>query len=181
MNNHPDGPADGSPNRFISFEEMAPEEAERMRDMIARAEKAPEPASVRARRERNELQPVQYAVTDERLPEGAVAAVVRDPSATLARLVVLSRNAGDVALYLADATLDQDEKAVPNPPARRLVFVTADRRLVIQKGRGTEIGTLDVTLPASPGRELTAPLVQAADRGRTIQVAGIGPVMLPEG
>jgi hypothetical protein len=181
MNNDPDDPAGGAHTRFVRFEDMDPEQAERMRDMIARAEKMPEPAPVRLRRERNELHPVQYAVAANPLPGGAVAAVVRDARSAPARLIVISRNADDLALYLADAALDQDEEAVPNPIARRLVLVAADRRIVTHAERGTEIGTLDATFPASPGRELTAPLIHAAERGRTLQVAGVGLVTLTGG
>lgn len=160
--------------RFIRFEDMEPEQARRMRDLIARAERAREPASVKARRERNARHPVRYAVADERLPDGAVAAVVRDPHSVPARLVVISRDADDLALYLADAARDRDEAAIASPHGRRLVLVMADQRLIIKSEIGSEAGTLDLLIPNPPGRELTALLLRAAAGGHAIRIAGIG-------
>jgi hypothetical protein len=179
MNNDPDDPAGGAPNRFIRFEDMDPEEAGRMRDMIARAEKAPVPASVQARRERNKLQPVRYGLSDQPLPGGAVAAVLREPEPEPMRLVVISRRADDRALFMGDIALDRDEDAVAEPRGSRLILVAADGTVVTQTSAGSHPAQLDVSIPDSCSRELIAPFLRAAEATPPVFVPGIGSVRIP--
>ncbi|HEU4451509.1 MAG TPA: hypothetical protein VFR81_00575 [Longimicrobium sp.] len=158
--------------RFVSFDEMDLEMAERMRG-VAPAE--PAPGAVRPGR-----QPAEYAVSDDPLPGGAVAAVVREAGANPVRLVVISGDQpADRALFLADVALDRDEEVAPEPDGRRLLLVGAGGEIVTHTAAGSVVGMLHLTVTSSRSRELIAPFLRAAEESPPAHVPGIGYVRIP--
>jgi hypothetical protein len=165
--------------QFVAFDEMDPELAIRMEEMVSRVEDKPLPYASKLRRERNRSQPVRYGVSDQPLPGGAVAAVLREPEPAPMRLVVISPRADDRALFLGDIALDRDEDAVPEPEGSRLILIAEDGGVVMQARSGSDSAQLDVSIPDSCSRELISPFLHAAESSPPISVPGIGTVRIP--
>ena len=177
MNQRADGPIPPPDGGFIPFEDLEPEVAARMGRMVAAAERTPGPASSRSRDAREQRDPVRFAVSDEPLPGGAVAAVVRTPGPGRGRLIVISRDAtDDRAMFLADAALDREEESDAGTLRRRVVFVRADGGLNTPDGAAEPLG---VTVPAA-GRHFIATLMHAAESGSRVHVPGVGMVRIAE-
>lgn len=168
-------------NRFVRFEDMEPEQARRAREILARAEARAEDPAVRRRRALNETHPVRHAVSDGALPAGAVAVVIRDPASEWPRVVVLSRHsATDEALALADAALERDERAVPEPAGRRVLRVGWDRHVTTEAPTEVERTLLDLRHPHPTERWLMTPLLNAAERNPAVHIDGVGTVRFAE-
>jgi hypothetical protein len=171
----PDEADRSSPNGFVAFEQMNPAEAQRMRDLIARA------SADDAREARPRTPPPRYGVAASMFPTGAAAVVIR-PAGGGAPVVVFSpESVDDDALALADAALARDRRAVPDASGVRVLHVARDGSVDVRVGAGSsERFHLDVVLHCPGGRSLTAPLVRAAERAAIVHVEGFGQVRFPE-
>jgi hypothetical protein len=115
--------------------------------------------------------PVAVAVVPDDLPEGELAIAIRDPTAEVARLVVLSEKAlhGD-ALYVGAATLEIDEKDIPDAGGRRVLHVWADGRI-----RSESDGSVRWIDPAMLPQGAKSPLSGFLERG----AGSVTPIHLP--
>lgn len=76
------------------------------------------------------------------------------------------------AISLARITLNEDEYALPNVSATRVLFVTADQRVWV----GDEVKQMNYTIPDRGNGE--ANYLLRAKRTATVQIPGIGQVRL---
>jgi hypothetical protein len=162
----------GEPNRarWSRLDDLDPEIAARLREQMA------DPDANQRLDEAEEIArsgPVQYGITDAALPGGAVAAVVRDPHASVSRLLVLSEHSlSDRSLSLARHALAEDEWAMPRIASRRLVYVWDDQRFE-SPGRS---GRMEYRISGAPRG--AAEKLRAAEHQFTLAVPGIGPVRI---
>jgi hypothetical protein len=121
-----DDPMDGRFRVWLRWDKLGPELAwvrERLND----------PEMLRGIEQMDELDrrggPIRYGVTDALLPNGAIAAIVREPSGDARRLMVFSSvNVTPAALLIARLALTEDELAVMDPAPGRVVYVWSDQR-----------------------------------------------------
>lgn len=151
------------PARFVRYSELDPEEAARMRVMVARVEA--ESAATSA--DHAEAQPVRYAIGAGALPGNSAAVLVLTAQG---RTIVLAPDADDRVLAMADAALDRLEGTA----GHRLVLVARD-------GSFTPMGTpgrvrLDLTIPVSSHDYLTRPMRDRARSRPAVEIAGVGAV-----
>lgn len=152
--------------RFISFEDMDPELAAYARRQLSDPEHLRE--TERAYEAQMRAGPLRFAFADGALPEGAVAAVVRNPSAGARRMLVFSEESiTDRAISLARLALMEDEQHVPEVSEERVLLVWSDQRVRVRgqtkvkrytvpaRQRGEAAGLLgSARLPAIEVREL---------------------------
>lgn len=149
--------------RLVRYEELDPEEARRMRAMVARAEEA----ITAAEADRADANPVRYAISAGALPGNSVAALVRGENT---RIVVLAPDGDDRVLALADAALDR--LALVEGP--HLVLISRDGSVT---GMGSpQIARLDLNIPVSTRQFLTRPMYDRALARPAVEIAGIGAV-----
>jgi hypothetical protein len=167
------GRAAGPGVRYLGPEELDPGIRESTGAVRARnADRMAREAASRPEAWRNV--PLTLALTDEPLPAGALAALVRDPAGRGSRLLVFSRESlDDEAFILADLAMRRDEIANPSLPGRRILFVTRDQRVLNE--RGTEEARTSLrNLPGGPGA-FAARLLAARSEGELV-VPGVGKV-----
>jgi hypothetical protein len=171
----PDEASSRSPNGFVPFEHMSPVEAQRMRDLIARA------AADDAREIRPRKPAPRYGIAASMFPAGVAAVVIRPERGDGPVVVFSPESVDDDALALADAALARDRLAVPDPSGVRVLHVARDGSVDVRAHeRASERFQLDIVLHRPGGRDLTAPLVRAAGRAASIHVEGFGQVRFPE-
>jgi len=150
------------PARFVRYSELDPQEAARMRAMVARAEDESAATNPSA-----DAGPVRYAIGAGALPGNSAAVLVLTPQA---RTIVLAPDGDDRVLAMADAALNRVEGVA----GHRLVLIARD-------GSFTTRGTpgrvrLDLTIPVSTQDYLTRPMRDLARSRPTVEIAGVGPV-----
>ena len=119
-----------------------------------------------------------YGGAVDALPPAAVAAAVRDPGASISRLVVGRPDASDDGpLDLGYGVLFDDEMDQATPGARRLLFVLPDRRVRIETESRVEwtplLGQLVTVL-----RDRVQALQALAAQVAPIAVPGVGAVRI---
>ncbi|HEX8212224.1 MAG TPA: hypothetical protein VF584_18755 [Longimicrobium sp.] len=113
--------------------------------------------------------PLRIGFAEGPLPDGAVAAVVRDPTGVAKRAFIFSESTiSSRAISLARIALDEDEFAHLEISSARVLFVTADQRVRL----GNQIRQMDYTIPERGPSEATYLL--RAKRTDTVQIPEIG-------
>lgn len=112
--------------KFTRFEDMPPDLAAHIRRVmndpaeIAKADRAAE----------RERVPLPYALKSGPLPNGAIAAVLRNPNGEPRRALIFSESSFTYsALALARMALHRDESEVDEPTALRVLWVWPDQRV----------------------------------------------------
>lgn len=155
--------------RVIPQSELGPDFAQHLREL----EKSPENRRVEQTVERLAQiardAPLRIGFAEGPLPDGAVAAVVRDPTGMAKRAFIFSESTiSSRAVSLARITLNEDEFAVPEISSTRVLFVTADQRVRL----GNQVRQMDYTIPERGPSEATYLL--RAKRTATVQIPEIG-------
>jgi len=155
--------------RVIPVSELGADFAQHLRDL----ENSPEyQRSERAAERRAQIAkdaPLRFGFAEGPLPDGAVAAVVRDPTGVAKRAFIFSESTiSSRAISLARITLDEDELAEPEISTRRVLFVTADQRV----RPGSQTRQMNYTIPDRGPAEAT--YLRRAKRTAVVQIPEIG-------
>lgn len=116
------------------------------------------------------------AILEEKLPNGAIARVVRDPGSEFSRLLIVSRqDVDDEVLALAENILQRSEMNQPDLVTARTITVWRDRRVVVSEGEKEWSGTYNYTWLMPAGKRGDADrLLQRGEQAATIRIAGLG-------
>jgi hypothetical protein len=156
--------------RFIRIEDMEPDFAAYVRRQLSDPEHIRE--TERAHERQLRAGPLGFAFAADGLPEGAVAAVVRNRSGQARRMLVFSESSiTDRAISLARLALMEDEQDVPEPDQERVLLVWADQRV----RAGGQIKVKNYNVP-SRGRGEASALLRA-NRLAAVQVETLGRVV----
>jgi diadenosine tetraphosphate (Ap4A) HIT family hydrolase len=122
-------PSSDEAPQWIRREDVDPDIARRIQEHMA----SPEFIHQAERSERlARTAPVVLGFSSTPLPGGAVAVVIRDPGAHHQRLLVFfEQSVTDHAISLGRLALMQDEEQLPEPGARRVLFVGTGQQVEI--------------------------------------------------
>jgi hypothetical protein len=168
----PDG-APLSQNGFVPYEAMAPAEANRLGEMVRRAERTQPTPSEIARRELMRRYPVRYGISEHPLPHGAVAMLVLDRESAWPRSIVLSTSATDGSLALADAAMKREAGSLVGSAGPRVLFVKSDQHVITPTGEAVAGRALYLHQPHAESRLLVQRLVASAAAGAVERLEGV--------
>lgn len=155
--------------RFYRMDEIDPEIADRIRRHMGAPEFLRQAAAAEGRAA------LQYGIARGTLPGGAIAAVVREPGPSGARMIVVpEQTVTDRALSLARLALAEDEREAPEVESRRVLLVWNDQR--VQGPAGEK--KMEYRIPAAHRQDFVELL--RARRSAEIQVPDVGPVQMVE-
>jgi hypothetical protein len=118
----------------------------------------------------------QIAIVPGDLPGSARVLVVRDPAAPERPLLVLSEKTMDDGAVLSGiVAFSQEVEHAPDAAVRRVLRVTADHRIVDERGRSRKLAG---PAPRNGQRWLTDRLFSSAKSVTSIDLPGIGPATL---
>jgi hypothetical protein len=126
-------PEDGE-IRPVDVDALDPAVAAHVRKYIESGEQGRDAAKAAQEVERREARygrvPLQFGLIDGPLPDGASAMVVRMPTGPARRLIVFSaQSVSDLAVSVSLHALREDEEAVPEASATRMLRVWSDQRV----------------------------------------------------